>query len=904
MKRCLLALFLICCFALTACSRSDGASALAQPSTAPEETPNWDALPSDGLSHDPYGWDSLYGSKEVPDIWWNREPSDGLAGEQTCINVAVGKSLEDREIWIEWEKNGARMEPIQCHRRAELQTDGVEKIKYCGYIPSLETGDAVAYIICAGLNGIAEKSLGTFNFSTASWEPLRFTGMSDFADGSAAFLGKAGEIQAAVAVRILENGVVALEIQNTAETAETVLGNGIAAGSLRMSAAEDGRILLEKDGEILLQCRSIDILTDGEMVRAVRLTVDAEETDSFYGFGMKYDSLNQRGKKVDMYCVNWYKDQNNRTYTPVPYYFVPDRYGLFVDTTYYSCFDICTEPHGDTCVIEIHTGGTNGFSVPVYLFSGNNAQIAAAYASVAGSAALPPVWAFGPWISANEWDKQSEIMEQLDQTLKHKIPTSVLVIEAWSDEQTFYTFNDSRFESAEGGATLAYEDFTFAGRWPDPKAMVAALHDHDVKCLLWQIPVLKYDTAATAQSVRDQIYATEQGYVLKYNDGSIYRLPGGTWFGNSLLLDFTNEAAARWFLEKRRYLLEDIGIDGFKTDGGEFVWGRDVVAADGTRGDELRNAYPDLYAQAYYDYGNKIADEIITFSRSGGSSMQKHPLCWVGDQNSDFAAFQDAIRATLSASMSGIPFVAWDIAGFSGDVPPAELYQRSVAQAAFSPVMQIHSESAGDPEPSQARTPWNMAARKGDDACLETYRYYANLRMNLLPYIYTEAKWSSETGEPLMRSMAYAFPEDQTAARYEFQYLFGRNLLVAPVTTPSAKKIEVYLPEGVWYDFFTGDCYGSGSHTIPVAADQIPVFARAGTILPVNTDETGTLASYVGNGTDSYENLSYLVFPGRGSYTWYDYVGEREINVTSDGTVVTSDDGVIPATVKWMGERG
>ena len=354
-------------------------------------------------------------------------------------------------------------------------------------------------------------------------------------------------------------------------------------------------------------------------------------------------------------------------------------------------------------------------------------------------------------------------------------------------------------------------------------------------------------------------------------------------------MDFTNEEASRWFLEKRRYLLEDVGIDGFKTDGGEFVWGRSVTASDGTRGDELRNAYPDLYAQAYYDFANAVSGGKVTFSRAGGSGMQKHPLCWTGDQNSDFAAFQSAIRASLSANMSGIPFVAWDIAGFSGDVPSAELYQRSVAQAAFSPVMQVHSENSGDPTPSQARTPWNMAQRKGDDACLETYRYYANLRMNLLPYIYTEARWASESGEPMMRSMAYAFPEDKTAAEYEFQYLLGRNLLVAPVTTPNAKQIEVYIPEGIWYHFFTGERYEGGIHLIPAAVDEIPVFVREGTILPVNTDETGMLASYVGNGTDEFVNQWYLVFPGSGRYTWYDYVNQREIMVETNGSELTVD---------------
>lgn len=846
-------------------------------------------LPSDGLMHDPYGWDNLYGSKEVPAIWWQREPRDAVAGEQICVNVAVGKILEDKDVWIVWTKNGIEMEPVLCQPRANLHVDGIEKVKCCGFLSELETGDIVEYAICVGTNGKAEKCLGTFTFAVSQWEHVEIFGMTNEKKGAATFLGTARDVPVAIHAEVRPEGVLSLQIEDSDGAQKAMEPGAVEINELRFQLEQDGRFSLYDHGTLIVSGSGIELLTDGINICKVRLIIDTDPSENFYGFGMKYDALNQRGKTVENYCVNWYKDQRGETYTPVPYYFVPNKYGLFLDSTYYSSFEMATKDHKDSCVIEVNTDRGAAFSVPIYLFPGDNKHIASAYASVAGQAVLPPVWAFGPWISANEWNKQSEVMEQLGQTLEQKIGTTVLVIEAWSDEQTFYTFNDSQYEATDGGEALGYEDFTFTGRWPDPKGMVEELHKNDVKCLLWQIPVLKYSTEATVQSVQDQNYAIEQGYILQHKDGSIYRLPGGTWFGNSLLVDFTNQDASEWFLEKRRYLLEDIGIDGFKTDGGEFVWGRNVVAADGTTGSELRNAYPDLYAQAYYDFGNTVTGEIVTFSRAGGSSMQTHPLCWVGDQNSSFSAFQDAIRASLSTSMSGIPFVAWDIAGFSGDVPTAALYQRGVAQGAFSPVMQIHSETPGDPVPSQARTPWNMAQRKEDTACLDTYRYYANLRMNLLPYIYTEAKWAAETGEPMMRSMVYAFPEDKKAAEFEFQYMFGRNMLVAPVTTPNAKKVEVYLPEGDWFNFFTGDHYNGGTHIVAAAVNEIPVFVRGGTIIPLNLDKTGQLASYVGNSCEAYQNLSYMVFPGEGSYVWYDYVDGQEIIAVFDGESLTVD---------------
>lgn len=870
MKR-LLTLTVLLFLLLTACTTQDAAPA---------------ALHSDGLLHEPYGWDNLYGSKEVPEKWWQRTPRDPVAGEETEIAIAAGKQLKDLELWIEWTKNGRRMGPIACSRRANLQTDGVERTQYLARLPALERGDDVQYSVCAGKNGAAQKQLGPFSFRVSAWERF-LPGCAQSAGEKLTISGTAGGKRAALSANF-DGGTLHLLVSDAAVEGGETLPAALSAGRLTFTVTENGGFSLCNDGTSLVGGAGFELLTDGAAVRAVRFTLDAEKSDRFYGFGMKYDALDQRGKAVDTYCVNWYKEQRGETYTPVPYYFVPDKYGIFIDSTYYTRFDLCAQSDA-SCVIEARLGGTEDFALPLHFFTGNNAQIAASYAETAGHAALPPVWAFSPWISANEWNRQTEILEQLDETLAEEIPTGVIVIEAWSDEQTFYTFNDSEFETVAGEAALRYEDFTFTGRWPDPKGMVQQLHENGIRCILWQIPVLKYDVQMTVQSMRDQIYAAEQGYVLQTEDGGAYRLPAGTWFGNSLLLDFTDHKAADWFLEKRRYLIEDIGIDGFKADGGEFVWGRSVTASDGRRGDELRNAYPDLYAQAYYDFGTALAGDFVTFSRAGGSGMQKHPLCWVGDQNSDFKAFQAAIRATLSAGQSGIPFVAWDIAGFSGDVPSAELYQRSVAQAAFSAVMQVHSEISGDPQPSQARTPWNMAQRKGDDACLETYRYYANLRMNLIPYIYTEAKWSAETGEPLMRSMAYAFPQDGAAADYEFQYLFGRNLLIAPVTSPNAKRVEVYLPEGGWYDFFTGARYESGVYQIPVAANEIPVFVREGTILPVNTAQKGQLASYVGNDAGTYVKLNYLVFLGSGEYTWYDYVNKTSVAVKFDGTTLTEN---------------
>lgn len=393
-------------------------------------------------------------------------------------------------------------------------------------------------------------------------------------------------------------------------------------------------------------------------------------------------------------------------------------------------------------------------------------------------------------------------MEQLDLAQEHGIPVSVLVLEAWSDELTFYRFSE---------------------RFPDPKAMIDAAHEQDTRVLLWQIPVLKAAAQGNELSRSDEREAVKNHYVIMNADGTPYHMPDG-WFGRSMLVDFTNPDAAAWFFSKRQYLVDELGVDGFKTDGGEFVWGMEAASFSGLRGRELRNTYPDDYALGYQQ-----ALDTLTFSRAAGRRANSHSLIWAGDQYSTFDEFRACVNAVLSMNVSGMPYVTFDIAGFAGELPSAELYQRAVAFAAFTPVMQVHSEASGDPAPSQARTPWNMAERKNDGMCLTTFRKYADVNKALRPYMMEQAEQIRHSGLPLLRPMAYAWPEDQEAHRAAYQFMLGERYLVAPVVKPRVTEWPVYLPHGLWRDYFSGEVVEGGRWvTCSAQVDEIPVFEIIG----------------------------------------------------------------------------
>jgi len=612
-------------------------------------------------------------------------------------------------------------------------------------------------------------------------------------------------------------------------------------------------------------------------VAKLRLNFALAEDERLYGMGERFARMEFRGCELDNYVFNQYKDQGFRTYMPVPVVYSSAGYGLYLQSSRYSVFRFGSSA-SDLMQIEADVGSEEP-SLAYWLFGGRPLELVGTFAELAGKPKLPPKWAFGPWMSSNNWDSEKEVDEQLDRAARHAVPSTVMVLEQWSDESSFYIFNDAGYEGRSGGERFTYDDFTFPewGRWPDPRGMVERIHGRGIRVLLWQAPVMKFmDGIAHAQRDEDERYMIEQGYEVRRGDGSPYRIPDYEWFRGSLVPDFTNPSAAAWWIGKRQYLLDEIGIDGFKTDGGECVYGSELLFHDGRTGAEMRNEYPNVYVGAFQAFADRFVEGgAITFSRAGYTGAQATPLHWAGDEKSTFEAFRATIVAGLSCGMSGIPFWGWDLGGFSGDIPTAELYVRSAAMAAFCPVMQYHAESKG--QFNMDRTPWNIAERTGRPEVLGLYKRFADIRMNLLPYIWEQARVSAATGIPLMRAMRLHYPDDERFAELATQYLFGEGLLVFPVTEEGALSTDAVFPEGRWLSLF-GPEIEEGGRTKTVAADwsHIPVYLKENAVLPLNLGEARELADDVGNATDRCVRLSFMVHVADGvSYGYEDESGRK-----------------------------
>ena len=525
-----------------------------------------------------------------------------------------------------------------------------------------------------------------------------------------------------------------------------------------------------------------------------------------FGLGERYDALNYLGKTAVNAVEEKFCRQGDKTYCPMPFFWTDSGLGVYAETARVTRFEF---GRGS---ITLHL--PEGCALNV--FSGSPEEMVAAYMRLTGEPVLPPDWVFGPWISANHWDSREKLERAVAQAEEHGFPVSVAVVEAWSDEATFYRFRSD---------TL----------WPEPEEMIERLHEKGIRLILWQIPVYKQlepHEKPNAQLERDWDEAVRRGLCVKNADGTPYRIPGGHWFAGSLVPDFTNpETVESWF--SRREYLTELGVDGFKTDGGEFILSDGARFFDGTDGAEGRNLYPQMYTGAYTEH---LKPGQALFSRAGYVGAHTTPILWAGDQVSTFDELRSQLNAGLSASASGVIFWGFDIGGFAGELPSPELYLRATQLACFAPIMQWHSEPDGGQfkllqpgmEGNNERSPWNIERAFGLTGYTEQVRRWHLLRMKLLPYIRAEAAKCVENCRPLMRPMAYAFPEDPLCTNIDDEYMFGDALLVAPVLREGVSEREVYLPEGEWRDFCTGERLHGGRVCTRGCTETVPVFVREG----------------------------------------------------------------------------
>lgn len=512
--------------------------------------------------------------------------------------------------------------------------------------------------------------------------------------------------------------------------------------------------------------------------------------EHFYGFGEKFTNFDKRGQWLVMWNEDAVGVSTEKAYKNIPFFVSTKGYGLFVDSVTCVNFDMAASNHPTFSVLAPDT------ALDYYVIAGPEPQtIISRYAGLVGRPILPPKWAFGLWVSSSfKPDSATAVSERSRMLRDHDIPSDVVHLDCYW--QRFGDWSDLNWDR---------ECF------PEPDLMIRELKDRNFKLSLWINPHFGFESARFRE-------AKAKGYLLKTAAGEPYVVKLWADYHPPVgIIDFTNPEAASWWKELLRPLLK-MGVDVFKTDFGEGV-PADAIAWNGMTGEQLHNLYALLYNDAAAEVTVEETGQVgFVWGRSTYAGGQRHAAQWAGDPNCTYQDMASTLRGGLSIGMCGHPFWSHDIGGFNGQ-PTPDLYIRWSQFGLFSPLSRLHGTTS--------RLPWDY----GEEA-LHIFREFVRLRYRLLPYIYSEAVHSAETSLPLLRSMLLQFPDDPRTQSLDLQYMFGRDLLVAPIFNRDGSR-SVYFPAGKWVDFWshkvvTGPC----TRMVRVGLDRMPLYVRANGLIP------------------------------------------------------------------------
>jgi len=511
--------------------------------------------------------------------------------------------------------------------------------------------------------------------------------------------------------------------------------------------------------------------------RSVNAAFTLEPNEMIFGCGESYTEFNKRGQKVVLCTDDANGIQNETMYKPIPFFMSNRGYGMFMHTS-----------TPITCDFGKYFSGVNSLMIgdetlDLFVFLGDPKDILDEYTNLTGKAAMPPLWSFGFWMSRITYFSEEEGREVAKKLRDNEVPCDVIHFDTgWfeTDWRCDYQFSESRFD--------------------DASLMIKDLKKQGFQTCLWQLPYFVPQNTLFNEIVDKGLYVKNAKGNLPYEDA---------------VLDFSNPETVKWYQEKIGGLL-NLGVGAIKVDFGEAAPYNGIYAS-GRTGFYEHNLYPLRYNKAVADITKEIKGEQIMWARSTWAGSQRYPLHWGGDPANTNPAMASALRGGLSIGLSGFSFWSHDIGGFVLKTPE-ELYRR------WTPFGMLisHTRSHGTPP----KEPWEYSK-----SFLEDFKKADNMRYQLMPYIYAQAKHCTENGLPMMRALFVEFPDDPGSWLVDDEYLFGSDILVAPMFEEVSAR-NVYLPKGNWIDYQTGKLYAGGWHSIEAGDIPIVMLVREGSIIP------------------------------------------------------------------------
>ena len=539
---------------------------------------------------------------------------------------------------------------------------------------------------------------------------------------------------------------------------------------------------------------------------------DIHGARNFYGLGEKTLPFNKYGSRCTMWNSDFpaYPVKLDPLYESIPFILKADTsgaYGLFFDNTFRSTFDVGAS-NSDTLV---YTSAGGAFEL--YLITGKNAaEVVQRFSELTGKMQMPPMWVLGYQQSRWSYYPEQKVLDLAHGFRENKIPCDVIYLDInYMDGYRCFTWSPKDF--------------------PTPKNMLDTLHNLGFKVVTIIDPGIKNE-----KGYRVYDSGLSEDVFVKKADGKYF--VGQVWPGDCMFPDFLNEKTREWWGSQYKSLL-DYGVDGFWNDMNEpsvfnmpnKTFPLDVIHKldDGTATHaEVHNVYGMQMARATREGLEKLEPNTrpVVLTRANYAGGQRYSAMWTGDNFASFAHMKLALEMFLNLGVSGQPFVGSDVGGFVGN-PDAELFSRWLELGVFTPFFRTHSVINSKP-----REPWAF-----DSASTKINREIIERRYELLPEIYSAFQNASQDGLPIVRPLYLNFPGDEEAYKISDEFLFGDNLLVAPVFDSGAVSRKVYLPtrhvgqENSWMNFYDGSEIQNGWQEVSAPLGKTPVFVNSGTIL-------------------------------------------------------------------------
>lgn len=534
--------------------------------------------------------------------------------------------------------------------------------------------------------------------------------------------------------------------------------------------------------------------------------------EKIYGLGEKSGVLDRNGRNYKMWNSDrpCYGAMDDPLYKSVPFFMSSYRYGIFLDNTYKTEFKFGTESQ-DYYSFE----APDGEFVYYFIFGKDYKEIQQQYISLTGKPIMPPKWALGFSQCRGLYTKEDQAREIASEFRKREIPCDIIYQDiGWTNDLMNFEWR--------------------AGNYTNPQGMLKDLEAKGFKVIVSQDPVVSQRTQKQWEEADQNNY-----FVKDVRTGKSYDMPW-PWGGNCGIVDFTKPEVADWWGKLQQQPI-DAGVKGFWTDMGEPAWSNEedhdrlFIQHHIGMHNEIHNVYGhtwDMVVKEQFEKRNPNK-RLFQMTRSAYAGLQRFTFGWTGDSgNSSDAAdswsqLANQVAVGISTGLGGVPFWTTDISGYCGDITDypatAELYTRWMQFGVFNPLSRAHHE--GD----NAVEPWMFGevAEKNCKAAIE-------MKYQLFPYLYTYSRVAHDTGLPIVRGLFMEYPDDEEACKVNDQFMFGQEIMVAPVVKKGERVKRIYLPEGEWIDYNNPSKTFIGGQYIayPCLLSTIPMFVKKGSVIP------------------------------------------------------------------------